>query len=220
MTDINETGVSTASGRVVSDRVIVATNGYSSEDLPNWMAGRYLPTQSTVIVTRPLTPSELSAQGWTSMQMAYDSRHLLHYFRLMPDNRLLFGMRGGILSSRTAEARAQGRVVRDFRQMFPAWANVEIPYAWSGLVCLARDLVPFAGAVAGASNVLAGFAYHGNGVAMGTFTGKVLAQLALGETPDLYPAVMRNPARKFPFGSLRRSIMPPIYAAYQVDDML
>lgn len=220
VTDINEAGVSTASGRVFSDRVIVATNGYSSEDIPHWMAGRYMPTQSTVIVTRPLTPDELSAQGWTSTQMAYDSRHLLHYFRLMPDNRFLFGMRGGIFSSKTAEGRAQARVIQDFRKMFPAWAGVEIPHAWSGMVCLARDLVPFAGAVAGAPNVLAGFAYHGNGVAMGTFTGKTLAQLALGQTPALYPAAMRNPARKFPFGSLRRSIMPPLYAAYHVDDML
>ena len=31
----------------------------------------------------------------TSAQMAYDSRFLLHYFRLM-NNRFLFGMRGGL----------------------------------------------------------------------------------------------------------------------------
>lgn len=220
VTDVNNAGVVTGLGRVFSDRVIVATNGYSSEDIPHWMAGRYLPAQSTVIVTRPLSPSELSAQGWTSLQMAYDSRHLLHYFRLMPDNRFLFGMRGGVFASKNAEARARARVVSDFRRMFPAWSKVEIPHAWSGMVCIARDLVPFAGAVAGASNVLAGFAYHGNGVAMGTFTGKTLAQLALGETPDLYPAVMRKPAQKFPFGSVRRAIMPPLYAAYRADDML
>lgn len=152
--------------------------------------------------------------------MAYDSRHLLHYFRLMPDNRFLFGMRGGVFASKNAEARARARVISDFRRMFPAWSKVEIPHAWSGMVCIARDLVPFAGAVAGASNALAGFAYHGNGVAMGTFTGKTLAQLALGETPDLYPAVMRKPAQKFPFGSVRRAIMPPLYAAYRADDMV
>ena len=85
---------------VLSDeeRVIVGTNGYSAEDLPPWFAARYMPTQSSVIVTRPLTEAELAAQGWTSHQASYDTRHLLHYFRLMPDSRMLFGVRGGLLS--------------------------------------------------------------------------------------------------------------------------
>ncbi|WP_150121345.1 NAD(P)/FAD-dependent oxidoreductase, partial [Sulfitobacter sp. HI0023] len=55
----------TPQGRVRAGRVIVATNGYSSEDLPDWLRGRYMPTQSSVIVTRPLTQVELDAQGWT-----------------------------------------------------------------------------------------------------------------------------------------------------------
>lgn len=218
VTQIHETGVQTATGRVLAERVIIATNGYSSEDVPDWLAGRYMPAQSTVIVTRPLTAKEQSDQGWTSAQMAYDSRHLLHYFRVMPDGRFLFGMRGGIFSSFGAEARARARVVQDFRRMFPAWSGVEVTHAWSGMVCLARGLVPFAGAVEGAPHVLAGLAYHGNGVSMGTFTGKLLAHLALGHTPNLYPRIMRDPARKFPFGRMRRAVMPPLYAAYSLDD--
>ncbi|WP_299728652.1 FAD-binding oxidoreductase [uncultured Tateyamaria sp.] len=219
VTELDKRGVSTAMGRVAAERVILATNGYSSEDVPSWMAGRYMPAQSTVIVTRPLSDKEMSAQGWTSDQMAYDSRHLLHYFRLMPDRRFLFGMRGGVLSSARAEARSRARVTKDFRKMFPAWAQVDIPYSWSGMVCLARGMAPFAGPIADAPGVLAGFAYHGNGVAMGTYTGKLLATLALGDTPDLYPRVMQDPACPFPFGALRRAIMPPLYAAYQIDDL-
>lgn len=218
VTKMDGAGVSTGSGRVNADRIILATNGYSSEDIPHWMAGRYMPAQSTVIVTRPLTQDELSAQGWTTGQMAYDSRHLLHYFRLMPDGRFLFGMRGGVFSSPGAEAGARARVAQDFRRMFPTWAGVDIPYAWSGMVCLARSLVPFAGPIPDAPNVIAGFAYHGNGVAMGTLTGKVLAQLAAGRVPDTYPRVMREPAKRFPFGSLRRAVMPPLYAAFKLDD--
>ena len=70
--------VETAQGRVRCDTILIATNGYSSEDLPDWLAARYMPTQSAVLVTRPLTDAELDAQGWTSDQMAYDTRHLLH----------------------------------------------------------------------------------------------------------------------------------------------
>ena len=60
-------------GRVVNaGQVILATNAYSSEDVPGWMAGRYMPTQSTVLVTRVLTETELHAQGWWSDQMCLE----------------------------------------------------------------------------------------------------------------------------------------------------
>lgn len=204
---------------IKADRIILATNGYSSEDLPDWMAARYMPTQSTVLVTRPLTEDEISAQGWHTDQMAYDTRNLLHYFRLMPDRRFLIGMRGGLRSSPGAEAQARAAVVRDFRSMFPAWAHVDVTHCWSGLVCLARNQLPFVGPVPGHPHLLAGFAYHGNGVAMGSFAGRILADLALGQTPTLYPRAMRAPAARFPLGRLRRAIMPPVYAALHVRDM-
>ncbi|MEM6372627.1 MAG: FAD-dependent oxidoreductase [Pseudomonadota bacterium] len=219
VTDVLADGVLTRQGKVKADRVIIATNGYSSEDVPRAMAGRYMPTQSTVIVTRPLSEAEKLAQGWTTQQMCYDSRHMLHYFRLMPDDRFLFGMRGGLFSSPRTERHARARVVRDFRRLFPAWADVDIPFAWSGMVCLARNLVPFAGQLDERSNVLAGFAYHGNGVAMGTFTGKLLADLALGHAPELFPSVMARSPHHFPFAGMRRAIMPPVYGAFRLDDL-
>lgn len=218
-THIDHTGVRTAKGSIKADQIIVATNGYSSEDLPPWMAARYMPAQSTVLVTAPMDAQTRQAQNWTSDQMAYDSRDLLHYFRLLPDGRFLFGMRGGIFSSAGAEAQSRRRVIRDFRCMFPAWHSVEVSHTWSGMVCLAPGLVPFAGPIAGLSNVLAGFAYHGNGVAMATFTGHVLADLALGKKPALYPTVMQDQTMRFPLGSLRRVIMPPLYAAYHLGDL-
>lgn len=212
--------VRSAQGSVSAEHVIVATNGYSSEDIPQWLAGRYMPAQSTVIVTRPLTDAELHRQGWTSDQMAYDTRHLLHYFRLMPDRRFLFGMRGGLRASRGAERAARDAVVRDFRAMFPAWSDVDVTHAWSGMVCLARDRVPFVGKVPDMPGVWAGFAYHGNGVAMGVHAGATLAALASGEQPDHYPELMAQPAAGFPLGRLRRAFMPGIYAALKAADAL
>ncbi|WP_415405026.1 NAD(P)/FAD-dependent oxidoreductase [Tateyamaria sp. SN3-11] len=219
VTQIDGTHVVTKRGTVRADRIILATNGYSSEDVPDWMATRYMPAQSTVLVTRPITAAEQQAQGWTTGQMAYDTRKLLHYFRLMPDGRFLFGMRGGVFSSARAEARARHRVLQDFRRMFPAWRGVEVTHSWSGMVCLARNMLPFAGVVPGAPHLLAGFAYHGNGVAMGNYAGRILAELALGHTPDLYPAGMQDPARRFPFGPFRRMIMPPLYGAFHLSDL-
>ena len=211
--------VTTPQGRIRAERVIIATNGYSSEDLPPWLAARYMPTQSSVIVTRPMTEAELSAQGWTSQQACYDSRHLLHYFRLMPDNRMLFGVRGGLMSNPNSERRALARARADFEAMFPAWRHVETPHGWSGMVCIARNRMPFVGQVPDQPGIFAGLCYHGNGVAMGSYSGALLADLVRGITPERpYPAPMRAPLARFELGRFRRAVMPFAYAGFALSD--
>lgn len=208
----------TGEGRLEAAQVLVATNGYSSEDLTRALRNRFMPAQSSVLVTRPLTSAEKESQNWTSGQMCYDTRHLLHYFRLMPDGRFLFGMRGGLLGGATAEARSRRRLLRDFRAMFPAWRHVDVTNSWSGLVALARRGLPFVGACAGQPGLFASLCYHGNGVAMGSYCGELAAQLILGKRPALYPKPMQVPLRPFPLGPARRLLMPPIYAGFGLLD--
>ncbi|MEL7257599.1 MAG: FAD-binding oxidoreductase [Pseudomonadota bacterium] len=205
----------TKSGSVTAKKFILATNGYSSDNIPSWMSGRYLPTQSSVLVTRPISNDEQLAQGWTSTQMCYDTRHLLHYFRLMPDGRMLFGMRGGLTHTPQSESAIRQKIRSDFDTMFPAWSHVETPYYWSGLVCLTRDLIPYAGPIPEMEGGFAGFAYHGNGVSMGSYTGRLLADLVRGIEPKLpHPAPMRHVPRRFPLGRFRRMLMRPAYLRY------
>lgn len=156
----------TPEGQVRATQVLIATNGYSTETLPDWMRARTLPVQSSIIVTRPLTEDEAARQGWTTRQMAYDSRVLLHYFRRLSDGRFLFGMRGGLTARPRAQAAISKRIRRDFARMFPEWQGIEITHEWSGLVCLLRGLTPFVGAVPEHPGLYAALGYHGNGVAM------------------------------------------------------
>ncbi|MFT4960879.1 MAG: glycine/D-amino acid oxidase-like deaminating enzyme [Paracoccaceae bacterium] len=210
----------TTSGQIRCKQVLIATNGYSSDGLPDWISGRYIPTQSTVLVTRPMSIDELAAQGWTSNQMSYDTRNLLHYFRLMPDRRFLFGMRGGLISSPTAERQSRQRTRRDFERIFPAWRDIQSGNSWSGMVCLSRKQVPYAGPVPGQPGMFAGFAYHGNGVAMGSYTGRLLAGLAGAKIPNVsIPEVMKSSPGRFPLGRARRALLPPFYAAMGVADL-
>ncbi len=206
----NERGATrlvTATGTVRARRVLVATGGYSSEDLPPWLAGRLLPLQSSVIVTRPLTQEEQAAQGWTSDLMAYDSRMFLHYFRRMPDGRFLFGMRGGNRATPRVEARLAERIRADFAALFPAWAGVEIAHEWSGLVTLTARGTPFVGPVPGLPGVWAALAYHGNGVAMGTYAGALAADLVRGVPPALpFPDAMKPALSRFPLARWRRGL--------------
>lgn len=209
----------TEQGVLRARHLILATNGYSSDDLPAWMQARFLPVQSSILVTRPLSAAERRAQGWTSDLMAYDSRRLLHYFRLMPCGRFLFGMRGGVRWSAREQASIRAGMRRDFAQMFPAWADVETPHFWSGLACLARDGVPFCGAIGDWPKAWAGFAYHGNGVAMGTWVGQQLARLATGRPHDL-PEFFQAPPKRWELGHQRRLLLRLAYGVYGAMDRL
>jgi glycine/D-amino acid oxidase-like deaminating enzyme len=130
----------------------------------------------------------------------------------MPDRRFLFGMRGGLLTGPSAEAHARRRTRADFDAMFPAWAHVESPHTWSGMVSLARNKLPFVGRLSGSGSVWASMCYHGNGVAMGSYAGRLVADAILGRSDNGCPEVMKTPLARFPFGAARRLIMPPLYA--------
>ncbi len=213
---IDQQGVftlTTPEATITAKRLIVATNGYSSDDLPAWMRARYLPTQSNVIVSRPMSDDELRAQGWTSHQMCYDDRFFLHYFRLMPNKRMLFGMRGGLISSARADARMYREIRKHFERMFPAWTQVETPFTWQGLLSVSADLTPYAGPIPDMPGAFTALSYHGNGVAMASYAGTLLADLAQGHAPQtVYPKIMQTPPRRFPLGKLRRAGLWPLFA--------
>lgn len=195
--------LATPAARIRAKRVIVATNGYGSEEVPGWMRSRFLPAQSSVIATRPMTDAELEAQGWTALQMAYEDRRLLHYFHLTPDKRMVFGQRGGLICTPANEKRIRARVRRDFDHLFPEWRHVETPHYWSGMVCLTASLTPFCGEVPELPGVFAAFGYHGNGVAMGSYCGRMVGDLARGAEAPV-PRAFAKPPMRFPLGPARR----------------
>ncbi len=208
--------LTTPSGRVIAQKLILATNGYSADDLPRWLRGRYLPVQSNILVTRPLTDDEIADQGWHTDFMAYDSRELLHYFRLLPDRRFLIGMRGNIAATPEKQSEIRARAARDLAHMFPAWANVETPWFWSGLISLSRDLLPYVGPIGDWDNAWAGMNYHGNGVSIGTWAGQQLARMAMGQAAGT--PVHSSPLPRFPFAGLRRAYLRPAFWAYRLKD--
>lgn len=210
----------TEHGFVRAKRVILAGNGYTKESVPKWIHGRTMPVMSSIHVTRPLSESELSAQGWTSDTMASDSRTLLHYFRLMPDRRFLFGTRGGIFENEPALKAMHKRARHDFDVMFPAWKDVESDYHWYGKVCLSRNLTPFVGAIPGMDGLYAAMGWHGSGVAMASLSGEKVAGLIMGTVrqEDL-PEPLQQPFKRFPFPALRKLYLQGAYWWYGYQDM-
>ncbi|QYX57290.1 FAD-dependent oxidoreductase [Roseovarius sp. SCSIO 43702] len=205
--------VTTPQATVRAGRLVMATNGYSSDDLPEWMRARYLPTQSNVIVTRPMTDEELRAQGWTTNQMCYDDRFFLHYFRLMPNNRMLFGMRAGLRCSPQGDAHMLGVIKGHFDRMFPAWSHVEVEHYWNGLLSISWDRTPYTGPIPEMPDAFVSMSYHGNGVAMASYAGALLGDQVMGRSGKLlHPEIMKRPPERMPLGPFRRKLMWPLYA--------
>ena len=209
----------TERGSVTAPKVVFATNGYTPEALVAPLRGRLLPVLSNILVTRPLTETERGTQGWTAATMAYDTRNLLHYFRLLPDGRFLFGGRGGTDGADAASAVAERRLRRSFEALFPAWRGVEHSHFWRGLACLSSNLTPYLGALDDARTVWTALAYHGNGVAMASWSGRALADhLADSTKRPALPGFMTRLPRPFPLPALRGLYLRSAYLCFEAQD--
>ncbi len=194
----------TPGGTVRAAHVLLATNAWTPERLRPELHGRILPVLSAILVTRPLTPGEREAQGWTAPALVADTRELLFYIRLLDDGRILFGARGGTRADGTAFRQRMAWLARRFAERFPALAHVRPEYGWWGFVAFARDRLPHLVRLEGLPRTVAALAYHGSGVAMASWLGRRAAEVVLGRTPDEpVPECFRRPLRRFPLPGLR-----------------
>ena len=210
----------TSKGNLKAKKVIVGTNGYTSETMNMKLSGRLLPALSNILVTRPLSRAEQLAQGWTTHDTTFDTRKLLHYVRLLPDGRFLFGGRGGLDASLEGKKKMRACMEKEFKQMFPAWRDVEFTHFWNGFVCLTYDRVAHIGRVDDDDTVWCALAYHGNGVSAATAAGKTLSKLVMGSSTIEHevPLLMQGIPPRFPFAFLRTTYLQGAYWWYQVND--
>lgn len=206
----------TAQGTVRARQVVIATNGYTNDSLYPALEGRLLPVLSNIIVTRVLTEAERNAVNWRTHLKIWDSRRLLFYYRLLPDNRVLFGARGGIRDTPASNRSRRRWLQSRLGDMFPPLASVEVDYFWRGWVCLSRDRNPHLG-TAEDPTVHYALAYIGTGVALATYCGKLLADRLAGRPVDPGP-LLQAPLPRFPFPALRRAYLRAAYGWYRLQD--
>ncbi|MCH9693040.1 MAG: FAD-binding oxidoreductase [Gammaproteobacteria bacterium] len=195
--------LSTAGGMIKARRVIFAANGFMPEDLHEKFYARTLPVISAIIVTRPLSDDERAAHRWVTQHPAINSRRILNYFRMLPDNRFMFGGRGHTTGHPQGERETYRRLQNLLAELWPHWAQAEIEYRWHGLICMTGSLSPALGQLDDDSSVLFAHGYHGNGVNNATWSGKQLADwIGTGSSPEL-PGIMRGIGRKYPLAGMR-----------------
>lgn len=193
----------TPSGVVRAKAVIVATNGYTSRRLHSQLAARVLPVHSQIIVTAPMTASQVEAT-LPSGDCMFDTRSLLFYYRRLPDNRILFGGRSAI-SGKDAEAPRHQKYLYDAMvRKFPAISGISVDHWWGGWVAVTRNSLPFCYEVPGLANVFAAGGYAGSGVSFSTHLGTKLAMMAAGKPYKTAVPFLGKEPEQYPFSSFIR----------------
>jgi gamma-glutamylputrescine oxidase len=199
-------GVTTASGRVIADQVILACDARIGEvavagrRTPG--AARLMPVWSYLIATEPLGPR--AAALLPTNAAVSDTRFALDYYRRSADDRLLFA--GGERYVLTPIDDVIGFVRPRLARSFPALAGVRIDHGWAGIVAVTTSRFPQIGSEAGLSWA---HGYSGHGVLLAQASGRALADAILGDRTALDLLAML-PSHDWPGGATLRQ---PLYTA-------
>ncbi len=142
--------VLTPAGRVKARQVVLATNAYPN---PKRSLRKYVvPVYDHVLVTAPLTQEQWIRLGWSERQGVTDAGNQFHYYRPLPDGRILWGGYDAIYyyGSRTDAAHEQRDashrlLARHFRETFPQLEDLPFTHRWAGLIDASSRFTPYVG---------------------------------------------------------------------------
>lgn len=145
----------------------------------------WLPMNSSMIATEPLTEEQWAAVGWEGREALGDMAHAYMYAQRTPDGRIALGGRGVPyrFGSRTDnDGQTQPGTARALREIlvgfFPALAGVRVAHAWSGVLGVPRDWCATVTLDRAAGVGWAG-GYVGSGVATANLAARTLRDLVL-----------------------------------------
>jgi glycine/D-amino acid oxidase-like deaminating enzyme len=180
--------IASSRGPIFADNIFIGTSGYTSSATPS-LRKKIIPIGSFIIATEQL-PQALAQELSPRNRMIYDSKHYLHYYRLTPDNRMLFGGRAAFFPETKDTIRRSAEILRrGMIEVYPQLRDVKIDFAWGGTLDFCFDTMPHAGQMDGIYYALG---YAGHGVAMATYLGMKIAEQISG-------GVTNNPYTDIPF---------------------
>ena len=151
----------------------------------------WLPMNSAIVVTEPLTPDQWEEVGWSGEELLGDEAHAYCYAQRTADGRIALGGRGVPyrFGSRTdVDGRTQDWTVESLRttltSLFPSLHGIALDHAWCGVLGVPRD---WSASVAYDSATGLGHAggYVGSGLTATNLAGRTLRDLVLGHDTDL-----------------------------------
>jgi len=168
----------TATGAVLADHVVFATNGYT-DGLWDRLRRSIVPVFSAIVATEPLDATvceTILSEG----SVLYEVGHITTYYRVDSHGRLLFGGRSGLADASGPDAfpGLKARAV----QMWPMLAGCSFTHGWNGQVAITTDDLPHWHEPM--PGVFAALGYNGRGIAMATLMGRELARRIEGAGRD------------------------------------
>lgn len=178
----------TSRGPLAAKEVLLASGAYTTSATPA-LRKKVIPIGSYIIATEVL-PADLARELSPRNRMIYDSKHFLYYYRLTPDNRMLFGGRAAFFPESENTVRESAELLRQgMIGVYPQLRDFKVEFVWGGTLDFAFDVMPHSGKI-DAMHFAVGFAGHG--VAAATWMGAKLAGVICGEPDD-------NPFSKISF---------------------
>lgn len=206
--------ISCARGVIDAGQVFLAT-GNSSRGPFAYFRRRLVSVGSFIIVTEPLAKETL-AQLMPTRRNYVTTKNIGNYFRVTPDQRLLFGGRARFALSNPKSDEKSGIILAaKMAELFPELAATRVDYCWGGLVDMTTDRLPRAGEHDG---MFYSLGYSGHGVQMSVHMGQLMADIMAGKAEKNPWGCLSWPAIPGYFG--KAWFLPLVGAYYRLQDKL
>ncbi|MFJ3672001.1 NAD(P)/FAD-dependent oxidoreductase [Streptomyces sp. NPDC090106] len=228
VTEIRPRHAVTPYGTVRAPYVLRCTEGFTA----NLKGQRrtWLPMNSSMLVTEPLTDEQWATVGWDGREALGDMAHAYMYAQRTADGRIALGGRGVPyrFGSRTDnDGRTQEETIGALRDIlvgfFPSLAGVRVEHAWSGVLGVPRDWCATVTLDRATGMGWAG-GYVGSGVATTNLAARTLRDLVVrdsgggGETDLTRLPWVGHKVRKWEPEPLRWLGVQGMYATYRAAD--
>ncbi|MER7539550.1 FAD-dependent oxidoreductase [Streptomyces sp. NPDC097704] len=228
VTEIKPKHAITPYGTVRAPYVLRCTEGFTAS-----LTGQrrtWLPMNSSMIATEPLTDAQWESIGWEGRETLGDMAHAYMYAQRTADGRIALGGRGvpyRFGSKTDNDGRTQPQTVDALREIlvrfFPQLAGVRIDHAWSGVLGVPRD---WCATVTLDRSTGLGWAggYVGSGVATANLAARTLRDLIQQDSGQSGPTDLtalpwvNHKVRKWEPEPLRWLGVQTMYAAFRGAD--
>ena len=189
--------VKTDKGSVRAKFVALCAN-VGHVDLSASLAKKLIGVASYIVATKPLGEARAKALLRDNIAVA-DLNWIIDYYRFSADHRMLFG---GRVSYSGVDPLGTRRATRlRMLKVFPQLADVEIDYAWGGLIDITMSRLPNFGRLEPNVYYLQGFSGHG--MIATTIAGRLCAEAIAGQA-ERFDVMARIRHHDFPGGALFR----------------
>ncbi|MFF2847053.1 NAD(P)/FAD-dependent oxidoreductase [Streptomyces sp. NPDC058001] len=228
VTEIRPKHAVTPYGTVRAPYVLRCTEGFTAS-----LKGQrrtWLPMNSSMIATEPLTDEQWESIGWAGRETLGDMAHAYMYAQRTADGRIALGGRGVPyrFGSRTDnDGRTQAGTIEALRgiltRFFPQLAGVEVAHAWSGVLGVPRDWCATVTLDRATGLGWAG-GYVGSGVATANLAARTLRDLVQQDSAQSGPTDLtalpwvNHKVRKWEPEPLRWLGVHGMYATYSAAD--